>query len=173
MPRRKASKKSNFIKIAVNLSIISMMLVVFGFLVSVVDSMFFDDGKQLDRPNLEKLLTKTSYEKDTGHKITIEIHNGCGIAGLANLYTEFLRSEGFDVLDSRNADHFGYTHSTILHHNGDKARAVALGETMSIPMEKIIESKDKSILHDLTLILGEDYNTLNSYATAVSFKAPF
>ena len=173
MPRRKTAKKRDFIKILLNISIISMMVVVFGFLVSVVDSMFFDDGKQLNKPNLEKLLTKTSYEKKTGHKITIEIHNGCGVAGLANLYTEFLRSEGFDVLDSRNADHFGYTHSTILHHNGGKARAVSLAETMNLSLEKIIESKDKSILHDLTLIVGKDYNILNSYNTAVSFEIPF
>ena len=40
--------------------------------------------------------------------IEVEILNGCGEKGAADLYTVFLRHHGFDVVDFKNASHFNY-----------------------------------------------------------------
>ena len=175
MTKRIRGKKNNVnVKnILINIGIVGLLMLTIIFFVSLVDNLFFDDGNTHEHPDLATLLTKTKYEEKTGHKITIEIHNGCGIPKLANLYTEFLRSEGFDVIDSRNADNFEYTKTQILHHRGDKARALSLGETMTIDKELIIQKKNTFLIHDLTLILGSDYQQLDSWQNAVIYEVPF
>ena len=99
--RRKTSNKLDLKNILSNIAVGGLLVLSIGFFISLVDNLFFDNGLVHNKPDLAKLITKTKYEEKTGHKITVEIHNGCGIPKLANLYTEFLRSEGFDVINSR------------------------------------------------------------------------
>ena len=89
------------------------------------------------------------------------------------MYTDFLRSEGLDVLDSKNADNFNYTESTILHHRGEIERALALGDIMMIDKDQILEDKNETLFFDLTLILGKDYMDLSSYRNALMHQQPF
>ena len=90
-PRKRKSNNNIDIKnLITNIAVGGLLLLSVGFFVSLVDNLFFDEGRTHDRPDLASLITKTKYEEKTGHKITVEIHNGCGIAKLANLYTEFL-----------------------------------------------------------------------------------
>ena len=171
--KRTHNNKLRLRNILTNIAVCGLLFLCIGFFVSLIDNLFFNDGHSHERVDLSTLITKTKYEEKTGHKITVEIHNGCGIPKLANLYTAFLRSEGFDVIDSRNADNFEYTKSQILHHQGDKARALSLGKAMTIDEELITDDKSGYLIHDLTLILGSDYRQLSSYQKAVIYESPF
>ena len=170
---RRKSKKNNLKRLSANLTLGILAVLVFGFLVSGINRIFFNSGIDADYPNLSTLLTKTSYEKKTGHKIQVEIWNGCGISNLAMMYTDFLRSEGLDVLDSKNADHFNYLETTILHHRGDINRALVLADILQIDHSNIVGDKNENLFYDLTLIIGQDYMDLPSYRDAVLFQPPF
>ena len=148
-------------------------MLVFGFLTSGFNRIFFNSGIDANYLDLSTLLTKTSYEKKTGHKIQVEIWNGCGISNLAVMYTDFLRNEGLDVLDSKNADHFNYLETTILHHRGEKNRALVLADILKIDESSIIDDKNENLFYDMTLIIGKDYIDLPSYRDAVLFQPPF
>ena len=151
-----------------------LTLLVFGFLGSTIDWIFFSSSKaDPNHPDLSKLLTKTKYEKKTGYKIQVEIRNGCGSPKLARMYTEFLRAEGIDVLDAKNADNFNYQETQILHHRGDLGRALELAEIMALERSRISADKNESLFYDLTLILGSDYMALPSYRRAVLHQPPF
>jgi hypothetical protein len=89
------------------------------------------------------------------------------------MYTDFLREQGLDVLDSKNADHFNYLETQILHHRGNLKRAKELANILMIEDSKIIEDKNELLFYDLTLIIGKDYITLPSYREAVLFQPPF
>ena len=89
------------------------------------------------------------------------------------MYTDFLREKGFDVLDSKNADHFLYVETKILHHRGNFKRAMELANILMIDKSNIIDDKNESLFYDLTLIIGEDYITLPSYREAVLYQPPF
>ena len=170
---RRKPKKNNLKRLSANLTLGILAVLVFGFLVSGINRIFFNSGIDADYPNLSTLLTKTSYEKKTGHKIQVEIWNGCGISNLAMMYTDFLRSEGLDVLDSKNADHFNYLETTILHHRGDINRALVLAGIIQIDHSSIVDDKNENLFYDLTLIIGQDYMELPSYRYAVLFQPPF
>ena len=150
-----------------------LALLVFGFLTSGINRIFFNSGIDANYPDLSTLLTKTPYEKKTGHKIQVVIWNGCGISNLAMMYTDFLRNEGLDVLDSKNADHFNYLKTTIYHHRGNINRAFVLADILQIDKNNIINEKNENLFYDLTLVIGKDYIDLPSYRDAVLFQPPF
>ena len=170
---RRKPKKNNLKRLISNLTLGILAVLVVGFLVSGIDRIFFNSGIDAEYPDLSTLITKTKYEKKTGHKIQVEIRNGCGISNLARMYTDFLRDEGLDVLDSKNADHFNYLETKILHHRGDIERALALADIMMIDRNRIIEDKNETLFFDLTLILGKDYKNLASYPNALMHQQPF
>ena len=169
--RRKSNNNLKTISLNVTLGILAVL--VFGFLTSGINRIFFNSGIDADYPDLSTLLTKTSYEKKTGHKIQVEIWNGCGISNLAVMYKDFLRNEGLDVLDSKNAEHFNYSKTTILHHRGDINRALVLVDILKIDKSSIVDDKNENLFYDLTLIIGKDYIDLPSYRNAVLFQPPF
>ena len=170
---RRIPKNNNLKRLTANLTLGILTVLVFGFLISGINRIFFNSGIEADYPNLSTLLTKTPYEKKTGHKIQVEIWNGCGISNLAMMYTDFLRNAGLDVLDSKNADHFNYLETTILHHRGDINRALILADILQIDNGSIIDDKNENLFYDLTLIIGHDYMNLSSYRDAVLFQPPF
>ena len=170
---RRKSKKNNLKSLISNLILVILGVLVVGFFISGINQFFFNSGIDADYPDLSKLITKTKYEKKTGHKIQVEIRNGCGITNLARMYTDFLRNKGLDVIDSKNADHFNYIETKILHHRGDLKRALVLADILMIDENKIIEDIDETLFYDLTLIIGKDYIDLPSYRDAVLFQPPF
>ena len=170
---RRKSKNNNLKRLIANLTLGILAVLVIGFLASGINQVFFNSGIDADYPDLSKLITKTKYEKKTGHKIQVEIRNGCGIPKLARMYTEFLRSEGIDVLDSRNADHFNYIETKILHHRGEIDRAIELADIMMIDKNRIIKDNNEILFYDMTLIIGKDYMNLPSYRNAVLHQPPY
>ena len=170
--KRKSSKKK-LNSIWSNLALGVLTVLVCGFLISGIGRLFFNSGYDPEYPDLSTLLTKNSYEKKTGHKIQVEIWNGCGIPKLARMYTEFLRSEGLDVMDSKNADNFNYVETKILHHRGEVERALVLADIMMIDKNRVFEDKNENLFYDLTLIIGKDCTNLESYRNAILHQQPF
>ena len=120
--------------------------------------------------DFEKLLRKNSYEKKTGHRIQIEILNGCGDAGIATLYSNFLMHEGFDVIESKNADNFDYLNTNIIVHDRTKmAIAQKLAKTLDI---KNIVMNENGIW-DLSIIIGKDYKIIDSFEKIKKHFSPF
>ena len=160
-------------KLVSSLGIGLLSLIILGFVISGVDRLVFNAGLDTEFPDLSTLITKTTYEKKTGHKIQAEILNGCGIPKLALMYTHYLRSEGIDVEAYKNADNSNYIETKILHHRGEIERALELADIMMIDKNNIIEDKDENLFFDLTLILGKDYKNLSSYPNALKYQPPY
>ena len=156
-----------------NVSLGLLTILVIGFISSSINRIWFNAGVSQNYQDLSTLLTKTSYEKKTGHKIEIEIWNGCGISNLAMMYTDFLRTQGFDILESKNAANFDYSNTTIISHRGDLKRALELANVLQINSSNIINDKNENLFYDLTLIIGKDYKNLGSYRNAVLFQPPY
>ena len=109
-------------------------------------------------------------ENNTVIKAEIEILNGCGESGIANLYSNYLIKKGFDVIDSRNADNFEYLNTTIIVHKKDKLNiAKNLANILKIKTVSI----DERGIWDLSLIIGRDYKNLASFETVKKHFPPF
>lgn len=93
--------------------------------------------------------------------IQIEVLNGCGIPGLANQYTQTLRSYGFDVVESGNFDHFDVKNTIIISRRQNIDHARRLAAALNISPDQILREVSDEYFLDLTLILGSDYESLN------------
>ena len=171
--KRRRKSKDKFNNFLTNLGIGILGIILLAFIISSIDRFFFNPNIEIEYPNLSTLITQTNYEKQTGHKIEVEILNGCGVPNLARMYTDYLRNEGLDIVDSKNADNFKYSKTKILHHRGELKRAQELANILMLDNNMIITEKKESIFYDLTLIIGSDYISLESYKEAVLFQPPF
>jgi hypothetical protein len=94
--------------------------------------------------------------------VRVEILNGCGVPKLAAKYADLLRSRGYDVRDTRNADSHNYQETLIYDRTDLPGQATRLATVMGVPPGNVIEQPKPSLVDiDLTLILGRDYSTLD------------
>jgi len=102
----------------------------------------------------------------------MEVLNGCGESGVANLFTKFLRSEGYDVIEIKNADNFQYKETIILFHN-EKAQEEAeiLSAILNVKQSNI--KFNKNSVWDLSVIIGTDYKDLSSFEKIKQFYELF
>ena len=125
--------------------------------------------------NLSSLMTQSKTEKITGEKAQIYILNGCGQKGIAVLYTNFFRSKGFDVIDYGNANNFNYSKTKLILHDDKKTKHMKeIINLLSINLEQVeYKTNDKNIFYTATLIIGKDYNELESFNEVSNYYNPF
>jgi len=124
--------------------------------------------------NLSTLMKQTSSEKITGQKIQLEIQNGCGTKGTANLFMNFLRDEGYDVINTKNAPHFNYNNTIVKIHKPNRGNFVEeIIELLHIDSLRIEYDYNNNIFYDLTLIIGKDYRYLQSFKDVSMHHNPF
>ena len=165
--KKQKSRKMNKSRISkINPTIFILTLIFILFVGSFIYEIKLGDDSTKRHPNLGNLLKKNSYEKETGHRINLEIKNGCGQKNIAFMYKNFLREEGFDVMDTKNAKSFDHDFSKVLLHRGDIQMAHNLSNLMGINDSLIKINHNDNLMLDLTLIIGKDFNQLSSYDNA-------
>ena len=143
---------------------------------SLVSQLFLNDSKQKTGiTDYEELISKNSYEENTGHKITMEILNGCGQPKAADMYQSFLRHRGYDVWKIDNAKRDDYEFTEIQYHpqkykDSTKVKAIDMAhylskETMGIS-DSLIKEGSSQTGFNITLIIGRDFKDLSSYNEA-------
>ena len=124
--------------------------------------------------DLSSLISKTKTESKTGHKIQIQIQNGCGLSGIAKVYTKFLRNSGYDVLEYTNANHFNFENTQLIVHKKDTSGFVnEMVQTLKIKPDFITYDYKNKFIYEMTVIIGHDYNNLDSYNELTIHYEPF
>lgn len=90
--------------------------------------------------------------------VRVEILNGCGVPKLAAEYADLLRSRGYDVRDTRNADRLNYEKSIVYDRTNLPNQAERLAAVLGIDGGQVIDNPNPQLVDvDLTLILGNDH----------------
>ncbi len=93
--------------------------------------------------------------------VRVEILNGCGIAGLASKFADVLRSKGYDVRDTRNADNHDYASTLIFDRTSLTGQSAHLADLLGMTSDKIrVRPNPQLVDVDITIVLGKDHNTL-------------
>ncbi len=166
--RKKKRRSSGDTLLNSAIAVLSVVLIVF---IISFSSRYTRGGLQIDAASLnqqsEPLLATQYYEMNPIQDIEIEILNGCGEAGLAAKFSDYLRSQQIDVVRSENADHFNYTTTLIIQRNEmvEYVRKVATALDIDITDEnRVIVIPDPKRDVDITLILGKDYTDIKPVA---------
>ena len=107
--------------------------------------------------------TNLSGTQKPADYIQIEVLNGCGVAGVADKFTSFLRSNKFDVIQSGNYTSFDVDHSMVIDRIGNMANAEKAAQMLGIKKEYVIQQINKNYFLDVTFVIGKDYNQLKPF----------
>lgn len=117
---------------------------------------------------LTKISALTFSENETENNktskiIQVEVLNGCGITGVAEKFTNYLRGENFDVVQVGNYNSFDINNTLIVDRTGNKSNAVKVAEAMGVDSKNIIQQINNDYFLDVSLIIGKDFNRLKPF----------
>jgi LytR cell envelope-related transcriptional attenuator len=113
-----------------------------------------------------KIKNKEDAEKEAANKklaapiVQLEVLNGCGVSGVAEKFTDFLRNNNFDVVQTGNYISFDIDKSMVIDRTGNKENAIKVANALGIDHKNIIQQINNDYILDVSLIIGKDFNHL-------------
>jgi hypothetical protein len=149
--KKKSKKKKTFSKKFIVLlqviSIITLLLINFYLIYNVFSAIMPADS------GVGKVVQADSLRAD----IQVEVLNGCGVSGVADKLTDYLRANNFDVVSIGNYRSFDIENSIIIDRTGKLSNADLIAESLGLNETNIIQQINKEYLLDVSIILGKDY----------------
>lgn len=88
-------------------------------------------------------------------RVTVEVRNAGGVAGMARAATDHLRSAGFDVVTLGNATTFDQEGSVVIDRIGEREPALAVAGALGI--DSVMSEPDPNLYVDVTVRLGSGW----------------
>lgn len=104
---------------------------------------------------------KASGLKTASAVIQVEVLNGCGASGVAEIFTDYLRKHKFDVVQMGNYVSFDVDKSMVIDRTGNKANAEKVASALGIDGKNVILQKNDDSFLDVSVVIGKDYKKLN------------
>jgi len=105
----------------------------------------------------------TSEANKPSKIIQLEVLNGCGIGGVADKITSYLRQNNFDVVQMGNYSSFDIDNTLVVDRTGKKINALKVAEALGIDPKNVIQQINNDYFLDVSLIIGRDFNHLKPF----------
>jgi hypothetical protein len=92
--------------------------------------------------------------------VQLEVLNGCGAAGIAEKFTDYLRIKNFDVVSRGNYRSFDIDNSFVIDRTGNVANAEKVADILGINRKYIVQQTSNEYFLDVSLVIGRDFNNL-------------
>jgi len=92
--------------------------------------------------------------------IQIDVLNGCGASGVAQLFTDYLRKRNFDVVQSTNYKTFDVEESLVIDRTGDLETARKVAYALGIEEKNIVQQINPDYYLNVSVVIGRDYEKL-------------
>ena len=145
-----AGLKSSTANLFINIAIFILFAVIVFMLYSIYmklagsSSSKFDDASNLKPSEI----------------IQVEVLNGCGVSGIGDRFTDFLRNNNFDVVNYGNYIRFDMDETIVIDRTGNKANAYKVAEALGVKKENVIQQLNNNYFLDVSIVIGRDYYTL-------------
>ena len=85
-----------------------------------------------------------------------------------------IRDKGYDVIGFTNAPHFNYKNTELIIHKKDTVNFTnEILNILSINHEFISYNYNENFIYEITVIIGKDYNILESFDEVSMYYEPF
>ncbi len=135
-----------------NFTILLLSVVIIFLSYSIVTKVYYFINNNEDKENV--VVNKKPVQ--------LEVLNGCGINGVAEKFTDYLRAGNFDVVNIGNYRSFDVDHSLLIDRIGNIEKAFEIASTLGIEKNNIIQQVNKEYFLDVTLVIGKDYKRLKN-----------
>ncbi|MEX2116002.1 MAG: LytR C-terminal domain-containing protein [Bacteroidota bacterium] len=127
---------------AVGITAVSVLLLVLAFGGSGTEALIADGPKE--------------------RTIQLDVLNGAGESRLAQRLTDYLRSRGFDVVETGNFRE-ELEKTLVIDRAGNKQAALQVAQALGIPEDQIVQKIDKNLFLDVSVFIGKDYRILKPF----------
>ena len=150
---KKLASKSSVINLSLNILIFFLAALTIYLAYSII-------VKLNDKPIIAEEANKA---KDLPAEIIqVEVLNGCGISGVADRYTDFLRRNNIDVVNIGNYKSFDVDETFVIDRVGNKANAYKVADLLGMQKKtSSITQLNDDLFLDVTIVIGKDYYKLN------------
>jgi hypothetical protein len=152
-PSSKSDRKVNLRTSTSNL-FLNIIIVVLGLLIIFMSYSLVTKIKGTDEGE-----DITDY-KVSSAIVQLEVLNGCGISGIAEKFTNFLRQKNFDVVQVGNYISYDIDKSLVIDRTGNKANAIKVADALGIDRKYIVQQINNDYFLDVSLVIGKDFNQL-------------
>ena len=151
---KKNNSQNDFKTSSLNLTLNVVIFLLSALIIYMSYSIFI---KLSEKEELEYTETQKEFPSEI---IQVEVLNGCGVSGVADLYTDFLREKNVDVVNVGNYITFDVDHSLVIDRIGNKANAEKIAKILGIKKDNIITQLNDSYFLDVSIVVGKDYQNL-------------
>ncbi|MDD3095786.1 MAG: LytR C-terminal domain-containing protein [Candidatus Neomarinimicrobiota bacterium] len=113
--------------------------------------------------DIPEMRTAAQSEEEALH-IVVRVLNGCGVSGVAYKLREYLLTQGFDVVETTNAEHFNYEKTIIYLHRNDFQVAKLVSDRLRMANNPFLDNRTPEYPCDVTIVIGKDYQMLPPFA---------
>ena len=145
-----ARRKSSAVNLILNISIFVLAVIILYMLYSIYI-------KLANNPSDVDAQANGQTASDI---IQVEVLNGCGIGGVGDRFTDFLRANNFDVVNVGNYVSFDVDECLVIDRTGNMANAYKVAKALNIKNENVIQQLNKDYFLDVSIVVGRDYFNL-------------
>ncbi len=92
--------------------------------------------------------------------IQVEVLNGCGVPKVGERFRDYLRHEGFDVVNVANYIKYDVAQTMVIDRIGNIANAKEVAKALGINPAKAFPQLNDNYFVDVTVVIGKDFNKL-------------
>ncbi len=92
--------------------------------------------------------------------LQVEVLNGCGVSGVANRFTDYLRDHEFDVVRTDNYESFNVQQTVVIDRSGNRDNALRIAKALGLDEMRVLQEISQEFLIDGSVIIGKDYKQL-------------
>jgi hypothetical protein len=96
-------------------------------------------------------------------RLQVEVLNGCGVDGVADKFTRYLREKNLDVVKTDNYESYNLLRTVIIDRQGNMENAVRIAEILGLGEDRILQEIHEEYLNDATILIGKDFRQLSAW----------
>lgn len=150
----KSSSNTEFKTSLANLSLNSIIFLLAALIIYMGYSLFV----KLKFDNTDDPIVQSSGK--ASEIIQVEILNGCGVSGVADRFRDYLRKEGFDVVNVDNYIQFDVEETMVIDRIGNIANAKKVAKSLKTKTDAVFPQLNDDYFVDVTIVIGRDYHKL-------------
>ncbi|MGB3016685.1 MAG: LytR C-terminal domain-containing protein [Ignavibacteria bacterium] len=148
----------SLINYILNGAIIILLLLVGYFGFSLINNAVKSDSEGKDPSD-----TTSSITNQPNLAIQLDVQNGTSENGVAAKFTDYLRRNGYDVVEMGNFKSRGEERTIVIDRSGDMSKAKRVAKLLGVSEKNIVQQINNSLYLDVTVVIGKDYKDLNPY----------
>ncbi len=153
MARTRRKKSLTPVKLALNVAIVILGVIVFFLLYSFITNTL------VNKP-VEWTTESPDGKNQDGEIIQLDVLNGCGMKGTAQKFTDYLRKRNFDVVQTANYKTFDVEQSLVIDRTGDLKAARKVAYALGIDDRNIVQQINPDYYLNVSVVIGRDYPKL-------------